>query len=334
MSGPDRFREAPKVELHLHAAGSVRPATMRAFVEADGLPPSLADRYAPAATGEGLPAYLRRFAAWDATVRRPDRIARVVAELSADLMADGVVYAEVRLRPPTDDDGLWHAMMESAVQAARAATTPALGFIGVMLRGWSADRAEREARRAAAWAGRGVVALDVAGDEALGDFAPLARATRVAREAGLAIATHAGETGGAAAVREALALLVPDRIAHGVGAAEDAELISELRDRGLHLEMAIRSNVQTGAVQEPSRHPFAALLRGGVSVGLNTDNRTISGTTLSDEYALAAGALGLSWAELARATTLAAQATFAPVDARRALVRRVQDAWASRAPGA
>ena len=333
MSGPDRFREAPKVELHLHAAGSVRPATMRAFVAADGLPPALADSYAPAATGEGLPAYLARFAAWDAAVGSPDRIARVIAELATDLMADGVSYAEVRLRPPTDDDGLWHAMMESAVQAARAATTPALGFIAVMLRGWSADRAEREARRAAVWAGRGVVALDVAGDEAVGGFATLARATRVAREAGLAISTHAGETGGAAAVREALALLAPDRIAHGVGAAADADLVSELRDRGVHLEMAIRSNVQTGAVEEPSRHPFAALLRGGVSVGLNTDNRTISGTTLSDEYALAAGALGLSWAELARATLLAAQATFAPVDARRELVRHIQGAWASPAPG-
>ena len=334
MLGPDRFRAVPKVELHLHAAGSVRPVTMRAFVAADGLPPALADRYAPASTGEGLPAYLTRFAAWDATVQNSDRVARIVGELSADLMADGVSYAEVRLRPPTDDDGLWHAMMEAAVQAARAAATPALGFIAVMLRGWSADRAEREARRAAAWAARGVVALDVAGDEAVGGFAMLARATRVAREAGLAITTHAGETGGAAAVREALALLVPDRIAHGVGAAEDPELVSELRDRGVHLEMAVRSNVQTGAVEEPSRHPFAALLRGGVSVGLNTDNRTISGTTLSDEYALAAGALGLSWAELARATVLAAQATFAPVDAGRALVRRIQDAWASPAPGA
>jgi adenosine deaminase len=249
-------------------------------------------------------------------------------------MADGVVYAEVRLRPPTDDDGLWHAMMESAVQAARAATTPALGFIAVMLRDWSADRAEREARRAAAWVGRGVVALDVAGDEAVGAFATLGRAARIAREAGLAISTHAGETGGAAAVREALALLGPDRIAHGVGAAADPALVCELRDRGLHLEMAIRSNVQTGAVREPSRHPFAALLRAGVSVGLNTDNRTISGTTLSDEYALAAGALGLSWAELARATVLAAQASFAPADARQQLVRRVQDAWVSRAPGA
>jgi adenosine deaminase len=332
MSDAERFRAVPKVELHLHAAGSVRPATMRAFVAADALPSTLADAYAPAARGEGLPAYLTRFAAWDATVQSPDRLARVIAELSADLTADGVVYAEVRLRPPTDDDGLWHAMMEAAVRAARAVTTPVLGFIAVMLRGWTADRAEREARRAAAWAGRGVVALDVAGDEAVGGFATLARATRIAREAGLAIATHAGETGGAAAVREALALLAPDRIAHGVGAAVDPELVAELRNRQIHLEMAISSNVQTGAVGDPSHHPFAALLRGGVSVGLNTDNRTISGTTLSEEYALAARTLGLSWRELARATTLAANATFAPADARRELVRRVQAAWTSHGP--
>ena len=330
MSDAERFRAVPKVELHLHAAGSVRPATMRAFVAADGLPSTLADAYAPAATGEGLPAYLTRFAAWDATVLSPERLARVIAELSADLTADGVVYAEVRLRPPTDDDSLWHAMMEAAVQAARAETTPVLGFIAVMLRGWSAERAEREARRAAAWAGRGVVALDIAGDEAVGGFATLARATRIAREAGLAIATHAGETGGAAAVREALSLLAPDRIAHGVGAAVDPELVAELRDRQIHLEMAIRSNVQTGTVKDPSHHPFAMLLREGVSVGLNTDNRTISGTTLSDEYALAADALGLTWAELTRATELAAQATFAPADAKRELVRRVRDAWAFR----
>src|SRR5215510_10488903 len=124
MSGPERFRAMPKVELHLHAAGSVRPSTMRAFVVADGLPSALADRYAPAQTGEGLPAYLARFAAWDATVRSPERMARVIAELAADLRGDGVCYAEVRLRPPTDDDGRWHAMMEAAVQTAQAAPTP------------------------------------------------------------------------------------------------------------------------------------------------------------------------------------------------------------------
>ena len=100
----------------------------------------------------------------------PERLARIVAELIEDLSADGVIYAEVRLRPPTEDDGLWHAMMESAIQTARAVAAPAVEFIAVMLRGWSEERAVREARRAAVWAGRGIVALDIAGDEAIGGF--------------------------------------------------------------------------------------------------------------------------------------------------------------------
>src|SRR5262249_8766569 len=132
-------------------------------------------------------------------------------------------------------------------------------------------------------------------------------------------------------MREALALLGPDRIAHGVGVMQEPPLVSEVRARGLHLAMALTSNTQTGAVPDVSRHPFAALLREGVSVGLNTDNRTISGTTLSDEYALAADALGLSWAELQRATTLAAEATFAPADVRRRLAQAVRDAWSEAA---
>jgi adenosine deaminase len=87
--------------------------------------------------------------------------------------------------------------------------------------------------------------------------------------------------------------------------------------------------MQTGAIRELSRHPFPVLLRRDVSVSLSTDNRTISGTTLSDEYALASDVLNLSWAELARATVLAARAIFA---LQRELVHRIQSAWASRAP--
>src|SRR5262249_48213336 len=213
MATADRFRALPKVELHLHAAGGVRAATVGKSVAPAGLPPALSEAYGPAEPGEGLTAYLARFAAWDATVQSPERIARVVAELGADLASDGIVHAEVRLRPPTDDDRLWHAMMEAAIAAARRLVTPRLGFITVLLRGWTKERAEREARRTVAWAARGVVALDVAGDEGLGGIRPLEGAIRLAREAGLGITAHAGETGGAASVREALALLGPDRIA-------------------------------------------------------------------------------------------------------------------------
>src|SRR5262249_28482361 len=133
MPGAERFRRLPKVELHLHAAGSVRPVTIREFVAADGLAPALGERYTTAGPGEGLPASLPRFAAWDTPVTTPQGFARVVTELIEDLSADGVVYAEVRLRPPTEDDGLWHAMMESAIQTARAVTAPVVEFIAVML---------------------------------------------------------------------------------------------------------------------------------------------------------------------------------------------------------
>ena len=322
----------PKVELHLHAAGSVRPATMRELIAADGGSPALAQAYGAAAIGEGLTAYLARFAAWDAAIRTPERVARVVGELCADLAADGVRYAEIRFRPPADDDELWRAMMGAAIGAASTTSGPDVSFIAVVLRGWSADRAEREARRASAWAGRGVIALDVAGDEALGGLPPLARALGLAREAGLGIAVHAGETQGASAMREALELLTPDRIAHGVGAAADPDLLADLRARGTHLEMATRSNLQTGAVSDLARHPFGRLLRLGLAVGLSTDNRTISGTTLSDEYALAAESLGLTWGELARASVLAAEAAFLPTERRERLVRDIRDAWDSADP--
>lgn|SRR5262245_4954846 len=336
MSEPERFGRVPKVELHLHAAGSVRPATMRELVSAAGGPPALADAYTTATVGEGLTAYLARFAAWDAALRTPERVARVIGELCADLATDGVCYAEIRFRPPADEDESWHAMMRAAVDSARAAGAPEVNFIAVVLRGWSADRAEREARRASEWAGRGVVALDVAGDEAIGGLSPLAPALHLAREAGLGITVHAGETQGAPAVREALDLIGPDRIAHGVGAAADSDLVIDLRARGTHLEMAMRSNVQTGAVSDLAHHPFSRLLRSGISVGLSTDNRTISGTTLSDEYALAES-LGLTWSELARASLLAAGAAFLPVSRREGLAHEIQEAWRSndveRTPG-
>ena len=331
MADPDAFRRTPKIELHLHVAGSVRPTTIGEWVAADGLPASLTEEYRPAQAREGLPRFLARFGAWDATVRTPERMSQAVQELCDDLASDCVAYAELRLRPPADDDSHWHALMEAAVDATRPATAPTTRFIVVVLRGWDPTRAEREARRAVAWAGRGVVGFDVAGDESI-DAEPFVGAIQLAREAGLGISVHAGETGGAASVRRALDLFAPDRIAHGVGAAEDPRLVRELRDRNVHLEMALRSNVQTGAVPDPRVHPFGRLLRAGLSVGLNTDNRTICGTALSDEYDLAARSLGLSWGELARSTMHAAEACFLPADARRDLCESIQHGWAAAEP--
>jgi adenosine deaminase len=327
----ESFRRLPKAELHLHVPGSVRRRTMGAFLAEDGLPAALADGYARAADGEGLSSYLSRFAAWNAVAWTPERLARVVAELRADLAADGVVYAELRLRPPSEDDGRWDALMAAAVAAAGAGNGPTLRFIDYVNRHWSAERAEREARRAVTWTGRGLVGFDVSGDESVYDATHLVRAVQLARDGGLAITTHAGEGAGPGAVWAALDLFAPVRIAHGVRSAEDPRLVAELRDRGVHLEMALTSNVQTAAVADPVGHPFAALLKAGLSVSLNTDCRTISGTTLSAEYAGATDALGLSPADLARAAAHAAGAAFLPDEQRRALVETVRTSWTGAA---
>lgn len=329
MSRLASFRQLPKVELHLHVPGSVRPRTIRALLVEDGLPAELADSYTRAAAGEGLSRYLARFAAWNAIAWTPKRLARVVAELRADLAADGVVYAELRLRPPSEDDGRWDALMAAAVAAAGTGEGPALRFIDYVNRHWSAERAEREARRAVTWAGRGLVGFDVSGDESAYDATHLVRAVRLARDGSLAITAHAGEGAGPASVGAAIDLFAPVRIAHGVRSVEDPRLVAELHDRGIHLEMALTSNMQTAAVTELGEHPFAALLKAGLSVGLNTDCRTLSGTTLSAEYETAVDALGLSPADLARATEHAAGAAFLPGEQRQALLNRIRVAWRS-----
>ena len=326
------FRQLPKVELHLQVPGSVRPSTIRVLLVEDDLPATLADSYTRAADGEGLSRYLARFAAWNAVVWTPERLARVVAELRADLAADGVVYAELRLRPPSEDDGHWDALMAAAVAAAGTGDGPALRFIDYVNRHWSAERAEREARRAVTWAWRGLVGFDVSGDEGAYDAAHLVRAVRLARDGGLAITAHAGEGGGPASVRTALDLFAPVRIAHGVRSVEDPRLVAELHGRGIHLEMALTSNVQTAAVADLAGHPFTALLKAGLSVGLNTDCRTLSGTTLSAEYGIAANALGLSLADLARATEHATGAAFLPGQQRQSLLEQIRVAWRSTLP--
>lgn len=301
---------------------------MCALLVEEGLPATLADSYTRAADGEGLTCYLARFRAWNAAVWTPDRLARVVAELRADLDADGVVYAELRLRPPSEDDGRWDALMAAAVAGATEGDGPPLRFIDYVNRHWSAERAEKEARRTAAWAGRGLVGFDVSGDESAYDARHLVRAVRLAEDAGLAITAHAGEGAGPASVWAALDLFAPRRIAHGVRSFEDPQLVAELRDRAVHLEMALTSNLQTAAVADLASHPFAALLQKGLSVGLNTDCRTLSGTTLSAEYA-AAAALGLSMADLARAAEHAASAAFLPDEQRQSLLDLIRTAWVS-----
>jgi adenosine deaminase len=310
----DLVARLPKVELHLHLDGSLRPQTAFELGLARGV---FASGTTVEAVGERLRAPMpcrdqaELLAAFDlplAILQDAEALERAAAELVADVAGDGTIYAEVRWAPALHTA---HGLPLRHVIAAVAAGTRrglaqvrAAGggievrLIVVALRSHSPARNEAVARAAVASVGDGVVGFDLAGPEAAyPDPLVHRRAFGIARAGGLGITVHAGEWGGPTQVRRALAL-DPARIAHGAPAIEDPALMAELTRRAVTLDLCPTSNWQAGLVPSLADHPLPRLLRAGVPVTLSTDDRTVSDMTLGREYERALDPLGLSVAEL------------------------------------
>jgi len=311
MHGPAlrRLLEAmPKAELHLHLDGSVQVATALEIARTRGVdaPRTWADMSAALvgpAHGADHAELLRAFDLPIALMQDAEALGRIAAELVAAKAADNVRYVEIRWGPALHTrrglslaDGI-----EAVVDAARAAG----GRLGVEVRlictAIRSDPPEdnvRLAETAARFRDRGLSGWDLAGPEARHpDALEHRRAFEAARAGGLRITLHAGEWGGAAQVRRALAL-EPERIAHGPLAADDPALVDELRTRSVTLDLAPTSNVQAGIVPHLADHPLARLHRAGVPVTLSTDDLTVSDITLSEEYGRAIEHVGLTLPEL------------------------------------
>jgi adenosine deaminase len=185
-----------------------------------------------------------------------------------------------------------------------------------------------ELARTAGAFGRPVIGFDLAGLEAEYPAPPHAAAFRAAREAGLALTAHAGEVPGPEHVREAIDLGVR-RVAHGATAADDPEVVDLLRARDITLDLCPTSNVQAGVFADMASHPIGALHRAGVSVTLSTDDRTVTGTTLSDEFAAVASAQGLSRRDLVEIALNGFRRAFAPPNVIAPMLASAQAAWAT-----
>jgi adenosine deaminase len=205
------------------------------------------------------------------------------------------------------------AAVAGAVAGRAAVLGPSMPLIGLIVTAMRSHPpgANVELARAAAEFGPPVVAFDLAGPEAEYPAAPHALAFVTAREGGLGLTSHAGEVADARRVREVLDFGVR-RVAHGVTAAEDPDLLALLRGRGVTLDLCPTSNVQAGIVASLAAHPLAELHRSGVSVTLSTDDRTVTGVTLSEEMARCADAMGLDRAELAAIALNGFRRAFAP----------------------
>ncbi|HTX41080.1 MAG TPA: adenosine deaminase [Acidobacteriaceae bacterium] len=322
--------QLPKVELHLHldcslsyaAVAQLEPSISREQYEAEFIAPpqcaSLADFLTRAPRGFQL-------------MQTREALRLVTEDLFEQLGADGVIYAEIRFAP------LLHLLegltAEAVVETVDRATQTAIAATGIearlilcTLRHFSAEQSMETARLVERFRGSRVTALDIAGDEAGYPLDAHVAAFRYAAERGLARTAHAGEACGAESVWETLEKLEPSRIGHGVRSAEDAALVEKLRREEIHLELCPTSNVQTRAAASYAEHAVDGLYRAGVSLGINTDTRTITNVTLEQEYARLREHFGWGDAELEACNRAALRAAFVEEPVRARLMAKLEGA--------
>ena len=342
MSDPD-FRTLPKALLHDHLDGGMRVETVLELADDAGYhdlpqsdPAALADWFHQRDAGH-LVQYLEAFVHTVAVTQTSQALERAAYECAIDLAADGVVYAEVRFGPSLHTQA--SMAREDAIEAVlagfergRSETGLLAGVIVTALR--DDDDSLEVARAGARFVGAGVVGFDLAGPEAGHPADEHLAACRLARESGLGLTIHAGEHDGPASVWRAVARCGSQRVGHGTRLIEDCRVtdgeILELggvatmiRDQRVPLELCITSNLHTGLAEAAADHPFGSLHRAGFRVTLNTDNRLMSGITLSDELALAYREVGLSIEALGLVTEAALEAGFGDWADRSRLISKV-----------
>jgi aminodeoxyfutalosine deaminase len=289
----------PKIELHVHLEGAIRPRTLLEIARRNG-------EALPANTVEGLEAVyeFRDFAhfvdVWILTtncLRTRDDFRQIVVDYAAEAAGFGAVYLEgifspcERVARGVEWDDIFAGYADGAVEAfERHGVTVRL--TPDLYRGVDLELAIMAARYAVRYADRGVVGLGLGGIEAGMPAHPYLPAFELAREGGLGIVPHAGEAAGPESLREILEF-DPDRIRHGIRAVEDPAVLAEIVDRGLVLDVCPTSNVRTGVIPTITAHPLPALRAAGVPCTINTDDPAMFGTDLGREYALAAE-LGVS----------------------------------------
>ena len=331
----DLLRRLPKAELHCHLDGSLRPETMLDLARE-------LDKPMPANDAPGLEAamrvddahnleeYLERFAVTLSVMQTEPAIERIAYELAEDASRDGVHYIEVRYAPVLNvREGL---SLEQAVEASLRGLLRAEQDHGVIgrvivcaIRNMAPEVSRELAELAVAFRHRGVVGFDLAGGEAGHPASVHVEAFEYARKHDLACTCHAGEGDGSDSVREAVHVCGAHRIGHATRLIDDTSLTDYCNDRRIPLEICLTSNVQTHAVESYESHPFREYFRRGLNVVLNTDNRLMSGVTLTDEYVHAAESLDFTFDELARVALNGFESAFISYDERTRLVARAEE---------
>jgi aminodeoxyfutalosine deaminase len=285
----------PKIELHVHLEGTVRPQTLLEIAQRN-------DYALPADTVEGLAeVYEYRdfehfIEVWILTthaMRTADDFRQVVVDYAAEAASHGAVYVEAIFSPAerisrgVDWDEIFSGYCDGAQEAeelhgVRVRLTPDI------YRGAEPEKAQTVVRHAGKYREQGVVGVGLGGLEAQYPPEPYADVFALAKSEGLGSVPHAGEVAGPASIRGALDALQADRIRHGFRAIEDPALVDELAERGVVLDVTPVSNIRTGAVASLDEHPLPRLVEAGVRCSISTDDPAMFDTDLTREYAAAA----------------------------------------------
>jgi adenosine deaminase len=338
-------RRAPKVLLHDHLDGGLRPQTVLELADEAGyrdLAARDADElgrwFRQAADSGSLVRYLETFAHTVAVMQRPEAVGRVARECALDLAADGVVYAEVRMAPELLTEGgtpieeaveaILDGFAKGSAEAAGQGTPITVGTLLCAMR--QNDRWDEVAGLVVRHRDAGVVGFDLAGPEI--GFPPDRRPSAIALldRAGAHRTVHAGEAAGIDSIVAALDGARAERLGHGVRiadeVAEDGTLgpvAQRVLDQQVPLEVAPSSNVQTGAYPSLAAHPVGRLHRLGFAVTVNTDNRLMSGVSVTSELTDVATTFGWGWDDVQTVTERALAAAFLPDDERARLLADV-----------
>ncbi|MEU4208616.1 adenosine deaminase [Streptomyces sp. NPDC026206] len=346
---PDQIRRAPKVLIHDHLDGGLRPGTivdLAAAVGYDKLPETDPDKlgvwFREAADSGSLERYLETFAHTGAVMQTRESLVRVAAECAEDLAEDGVVYAEVRYAPELHvENGLSLDEVVEAVNEGfregerRARANGHRIRVGALLTAMRhAARALEIAELANKYRDSGVVGFDIAGAEA--GFPPTRHldAFEYLKRENNHFTIHAGEAFGLPSIWQALQWCGADRLGHGVRIIDDIEvaedgtvklgrLASYVRDKRIPLEMCPTSNLQTAAASSYEEHPIGLLRKLHFRATVNTDNRLMSGTSMSLEFEHLVKAFGYSLDDMQWFTVNAMKSAFIPFDERLAMINDV-----------
>lgn len=323
----------PKVELHLHLEGSIRPETLRELAARktwlkETVDDWISERQRDFCRYGSFEKFLTAYVQVARMLEAPEDYALATTRLIEWLAGQRVKYAEVTLsagvilwkKQPLD--AVFEAIAQAAAEAGQRWGVR-VQWIFDAIRQFGVDHALAVLEGASRFRSQGVVAFGIGGDETRGPAALFTDVYRRARDLGLHLTAHAGETAGPESIRDAAELLGAERIGHGLTILRDPSVVELVRGRGIPLEVCPTSNVATGLIADFQEHPLPRFLEAGLNVTLNSDDPAMFGTSLEREFALATSAFGLTFPQVVELSENAIHAAFLPEDQRADLLREL-----------